>query len=290
MGIFDRDYMQGGGSTGNMIRQLSAVNWILILNIAVFLGWTLGAPSTFMRENFLVSWYALMSGRVWTVLTCAFSHYDMWHILINMLIFLSFGPVLEARWGKRRFLVFYLLSAVFSSLAMALMAPVFGLRDVNGLGASGAVCAVSTAFAIYYPKNFVLIWGIIPAPAWLVVAALCVWDVKGLMNQFKGISDGVAHSAHLGGCLFALIVLFLVPRLVKVSPPSRSPVGRSRQTGSRDPSEYYPAPSDGDDRDRGEENRLDDLLTKVSREGIDSLTDDEKDDLKRISRKRRDSS
>lgn len=282
--------MQGGGSTGNMIRQLSAVNWILILNIAVFLGWTLGGSSSFMRENFLVSWYALESGRVWTVLTSAFSHYDMWHILINMLIFISFGPVLEARWGKRRFLAFYLLSAVFASLAMALMAPVFGLRDVNGLGASGAVCAVSTAFAIYYPKNFVLIWGIIPAPAWLVVAALCVWDVKGLMNQFKGISDGVAHSAHLGGCLFALIVLLLVPRVVKVSPPARSPVGKFQSKGSRAPSEYYPAPPNDDDRDRGEENRLDDLLTKVSREGIDSLTDDEKDDLKRISRKRRDSS
>ena len=115
MGIFDRDYMQEPGSTGNMIRQMSAVKMIIILNLSVFVAWYL-LPNDLMRSQFMVSWSALTSGKIWTLLTAAFSHYDLFHFFINMLVFLSFAPVLEARWGKRRFLYFYLGSAVFSSL------------------------------------------------------------------------------------------------------------------------------------------------------------------------------
>ena len=267
-----------------MIRGMSAVKWILTINIAVFIAWNF-APTEFMRYNFMTSWAHLVTGRVWTLLTAAFSHFSFFHILINMLVFLSFGPVLEARWGKIRFLCFYLGAALFSSLLHASMVE-FGFRDVPALGASGAVCAVTTAFACYYPKNVILIWGILPAPAWLIVAAFAFFDLKGLIEQSQGAITGIGHAAHLGGVVFALVLLFLLPKIGfvgrKVSP------SRQRVSANRNPADYYPAPPSGSERNVAEEDRLDELLTKVSREGINALDDQEREDLHRISRNRRD--
>ncbi|MGE4632200.1 MAG: rhomboid family intramembrane serine protease [Planctomycetota bacterium] len=287
MGIFDRDYMQSSDGTGSMIRSMSAVKLIVAINIAVFIAWHV-APRNFMQYEFMTSWLHLSTGRIWTPLTAAFSHYSFFHILINMLVFLSFAPVLEARWGKARFLAFYLGAAVFSSLLHASMVQ-FGWRDAPALGASGAVCAVTTAFACYYPKNVILIWGILPAPAWLIVVAFSLFDLKGLIDQGQGVSTGVGHAAHLGGVVFALGLLFVLPRMGLTG--SRKASSRPRVVARRDPGDYYPsAPSSGaaPDRDIAEEERLDELLTKVSREGIDALDDQEREDLNRISRKRGD--
>jgi membrane associated rhomboid family serine protease len=303
--------MQEPGSTGNMIRQMSAVKMIIILNLCVFLAWQIptiiphgnlvftktpalqliSIGNLGMQTEFQTSWTHLSTGRIWTLLTAAFSHNDLFHIALNMLVFLSFAPVLEARWGKRRFLYFYLSSAVFSSFLMASM-PLLGVRDLPGLGASGAVMAITTSYAIYYPRNVILIWGILPAPAWLIVAAFAFFDLKGLLTQINGGNTGIGHAAHLGGILFGLFVLMIAPRFIDFSSIAhRSSNSSSSVRGQRrrDPADYYPAASPGD-RDHREEERLDNLLTKVSREGIDALSDDERDDLHRISRKRRDSS
>ena len=301
MGIFDRDYMQGAGSTGNRIRQLSGVTLMVAINVLIFIAWQF-ASNGFMWDQFTVSWGGVSSGKVWTLLTATFSHRKFWHFLINMLVFISFAPVLEARWGKKRFLYFYIGSLIFSSMCMVSLAPVFGLRDVPCLGASGGVLAVSTAFAIYYPKSIVLIWGILPAPAWLIAAVLTFFDLKGLLAQFQGIPTGVGHGAHLGGILFSLLVLWVLPRFFNLSrldggrrprsatSRSASEKSPSASSGERSPADYYPQKPTQESRDVAEENRLDQLLTKVSREGIESLSDDERDDLQRISQKRRDTS
>ena len=287
MGIFDRDYMQSSGSTGSMIRSMSAVKLIVTINVVVFIAWHL-ASRDFMQYEFMTSWAHLASGRIWTPLTAAFSHYSFFHILINMLVFLSFAPVLEARWGKGRFFAFYLGAAIFSSLLHASMVQ-FGWRDAPALGASGAVCAVTTAFACYYPKSVILIWGILPAPAWLIVVAMSLFDLKGLIDQSEGISTGIGHAAHLGGVVFALGLLFVLPKMGLTG--SRKSSSRSRVGARRAPGDYSPAAPSSDgasDRDIAEEERLDELLTKVSREGIDALDEDEREDLHRISRKRGD--
>ena len=293
LGIFDREYMQGPGTTGNMIRRLSAVKLLVALNVLVFIGWQLWARQPFMWEQFTVSWRGVSSGKIWTLLTATFSHRDFIHFLINMLVFMSFAPVLESRWGKKKFLIFYLGSLIFSSLCMVSLAPVFDLKDVPCLGASGGVMAVSTAFAIYYPRAIVMIWGILPAPAWLIAAVLTFFDLKGLLGQFNGISTGVGHGAHLGGVLFSILVLWLLPRFIdfrRFDGGGRRSRSAPSVSGQRSPAEYYPPKPSQESRDLAEESRLDLLLTKVSREGIDSLSETERDDLQRISKKRRDSS
>ena len=48
----------------------------------------------------------------WQFVTYMFLHGSFFHILFNMFALISFGPMLEMRWGGQRFLVFWLLCGV----------------------------------------------------------------------------------------------------------------------------------------------------------------------------------
>jgi membrane associated rhomboid family serine protease len=130
----------------------------------------------------------------WTVVTYMFLHADIGHIFFNMIGLFFFGPRLEDRLDGPDFLKLYFLSglggAVFS----------FFFAQANPIvGASGAVYGVLLAFAMYWPRERIYIWGILPVEAWLLAALL----VGGsLWSGLSGTQSGVAHFAHLGGLAF----------------------------------------------------------------------------------------
>src|SRR5687768_6004200 len=94
---------------------------IIVINIAVYLLWSFADEPRleYMYKNFLVSWDALSEGRYWTLLTSAFSHNMLIHILLNMFVLSSFGPVIEKVLGSWRFLKFYLVAGIMGSLSHA---------------------------------------------------------------------------------------------------------------------------------------------------------------------------
>ena len=178
----------------------------IAINIFVFLLWQFAEGSrdfaSLMVNNFLTSWDGLVSGRVWTLVTSAYSHYDLWHLLINMFVLWSFGVVLERLWGRRMFLQFYLVCSVVGSLAHCMTSAwILGQPGRGALGASGAVCGVLMAFALHFPKSRILLFGIVPVPALVGVIGLAGFDVWGLINQSRGGGFGIGHAAHLGGGL-----------------------------------------------------------------------------------------
>jgi rhomboid-like protein len=99
------------------------VSAIILINIGVFIMWQrLGeGPSSYMVDNFLVSWTGLQQGRYWTLLTSVFSHESLFHIFINMFVLNSFGSLLEQVLGHWRFLAFYLVAGIVSSLSHAMV-------------------------------------------------------------------------------------------------------------------------------------------------------------------------
>jgi membrane associated rhomboid family serine protease len=136
----------------------------------------------------------------WTVVTYMFLHANLWHLLFNMLGLLFFGPRLEAELGGRDFLLLYFISGIAGAL-LSFITPYVAI-----VGASGAVFGVLLGFARYWPREQIMIWGIIPVEArWLVI----IMTVLSLIGGFGGGGD-VAHFAHLGG--FAGGLLFLLWR------------------------------------------------------------------------------
>ena len=174
----------------------------------------------------------LKAGEYLSLLTAAFSHYLPIHLLVNMVVLLSFGPTLERELGSVRFLIFYLVAAVISSLIGILLPAWIGVEDHPMLGASGALSGVLALFVWRHPKVKLLLFFVIPLPAIFALLALVVFDVGGLIAQHQGGGLPIAHGGHLGGVLVGLTAAALglgrfesqakfepIERLVDVYPP-----------------------------------------------------------------------
>jgi membrane associated rhomboid family serine protease len=197
--------------------RFSVVNGLLAVNVLVFLLWVLQVvPLAVMNDHFLVSWEHLTAGRVWVLLTAVFSHSLLFHLLINMIVLLSFGPLLEQAMGPARFLVFFLLAGMVGSLAHALASAfLIGRPWQPALGASSAIAGVLLLFSLAFPKARVLLFFFIPLPAIVAALAFVAIDIWGLMAQIEGEGLPIGHGAHLGGALVGIVWFFVRGRKLR---------------------------------------------------------------------------
>ncbi|MEX0741955.1 MAG: rhomboid family intramembrane serine protease [Phycisphaeraceae bacterium] len=193
--------------------RITVVNAILVVNIAVFFLWQWESiPLQVMADNFLVSWPLLAEGRIWVLLTSVFSHNMLLHLMINMVVLLSFGKPLEMLMGSRRFLLFYHVAGLGGSAAhVAASSLLLGSPQLPALGASGAIAGLLMLFSFSFPKARVLLFFFIPVPAIMAALAFIALDVWGLVAQTQGGGLPIGHGAHLGGA-FIGILYFLVRR------------------------------------------------------------------------------
>lgn len=191
---------------------------IIALNVFVFIAWNFPvfAGPEFLFANFLVSWNALAEGRYWTLVTSVFSHNMLWHLLLNMLVLRSFGPILLATLGTARFLLFYLGAGIVSSATHALVsAVVLGEPSIPALGASGALSGLVLLFSCMFPREKLLLLGLIPVPALIGALIFIGLDLWGLVAQAEGGGLPIGHGAHLGGAMAGILyyLFYMRPRL-----------------------------------------------------------------------------
>ena len=165
------------------------VRVIIIVNVAVFI-WSSQNPEQAGALAF-VPVRALQ--QPWTIVTYMFLHAGFGHILFNMLSLFFFGPQVEQRLGANRFLVLYFAGGLTGALASALITPRVGL-----VGASAATFAVFYAFARFWPRAQVLVWGVFPVEARVMIVIMTVIALLGGVGVMRG---NIAHFAHLGGFL-----------------------------------------------------------------------------------------
>ncbi|KRE88404.1 hypothetical protein ASG87_07270 [Frateuria sp. Soil773] len=143
--------------------------------------------------------------RPWQVVSYAFMHGDLTHILFNMLALFMFGGPIERLFGGRNFLVYYFVCLVVAALAQLLVVQYFTHGFYPTLGASGAIFGLLLAFGMMYPhEKVMLIFLPIPMPAWLFVTGYAVVE---LVMGVTGTQAGVAHFAHLGGMLGGYVLI-----------------------------------------------------------------------------------
>jgi len=180
-----------------------ATRALLLTNVGVFLLQQLMGP-------LLVQWLALWPPGTlfepWQLLTYAFLHEGVAHIFFNMFALFMFGTPLERYWGSQRFTTFYFICVLAAGLTQLTVAT-FESSQSPTLGASGGIFGLLLAFAIYFPRQrIMLLFPPIPLPAWAFVS------LYGLLELFLGVTGNeasVAHFAHLGGMLGgAAMILF----------------------------------------------------------------------------------
>jgi membrane associated rhomboid family serine protease len=188
---------------------------ILGLNICVYYMWGQHGAyhQEWMQDNFLVSWNALKEGRYWTLLTSVFSHNWDIHLLCNMVVLWSFGAIFEEILGRVRFLSFYLVAGIISSLCHCLVTHfLLGNSDMAALGASGALSALVWVFALLFPKERLWFFFVIPLPAIIAALIFVGLDLWGLSAQVHGGGLPIGHGAHLGGAVTGIVYYLLYLR------------------------------------------------------------------------------
>jgi membrane associated rhomboid family serine protease len=177
--------------------------WVLRLLVANVVVYFLQPGMSAQIWNALVLVPALLPVQPWTIVTYQFLHGSLLHLGFNMLALFFFGPRLEARLGGSRFLGLYLVSGI-GGAALSVFTPYSAI-----IGASGAVFGVLLAFARYYPRERIFIWGVLPVESRVLVVFLAVFS---LWAGFSGAQAGVAHFAHLGGFVGGWVFLKLQER------------------------------------------------------------------------------
>jgi membrane associated rhomboid family serine protease len=150
-----------------------------------------------------ISGFDLLRGEWWRLITCAFVHNGVLHLLLNMYALASVGGVTESIWGQRRFVVLYAAGAVGAGcLAMAIHPAAIGA------GASGAI------------------WGLMSSLlAWLLLnrqhlppATVNRWlrqiGILFAISFAVSFAPSVSWAAHFGGGIIGFLVgsLFVVAK------------------------------------------------------------------------------
>jgi membrane associated rhomboid family serine protease len=182
---------------------------LLLIAINIFIFYKLniqGAPGideTFTR-------YALIPGQfdffhpfksITPLVTSAFLHGNLMHLVSNMWALWLFGDNVEDRMGAFSFLLFYLISAAVAGISHIYVNPDSLIPTV---GASGAIAGVMGAYFILYPRARILTLVPIFIIPWFVDIPAFVYLGFWLLIQVMGgaLTGGVAQIAfwaHIGG-------------------------------------------------------------------------------------------
>lgn len=210
---------------------------------------------------------------VWQVVTYLFLHGGFLHLLFNLFALWMFGMPVESQWGRSEFLKFYFLCGLGAALTSIALDP---HSTAPVIGASGSVYGLLVAFAMLYPDAVVYLYFLIPIKA----AHMAI--LFGLVEFFTGMSGstpGVARFAHLGGMVtgylyirWGMVVKLRLKSLFRASLPEipAPPAGRKpRRVGTP-----VAAPEDA-------MAQVDRVLDKILAKGLDSLTEEEREIMRR---------
>lgn len=217
---------------------------ILIINILFFIATLVLEKSIDLGNLFGVHYFDSPNFRFWQPITYMFMHGNFMHIFFNMFALYSFGSVLEAKWGAKKFLIYYFvtgLGALFlqwgvqafevhqilgsitahGKIDLQLLSEqrfnpqlfaenqastLYGIYFGNMVGASGAIFGLLVGFGMLFPNAELMIM-FIPVP----VKAKYVIPVYLLIELSLGVAavqgDSVAHYAHIGGALIGFILI-----------------------------------------------------------------------------------
>lgn len=186
-------------------KYMMLTNILIAINLLVFL------ISAWISKNiFNIDIYTLIimgakvnslidKGQVWRLITCAFLHGGLIHIFFNMYALKILGPEIEYVYGKIKYLVIYLLSAIAASI----FSYIFGPQSVS-VGASGAIFGLFGAMLIFGIKHRKQM-----GKAYMMNILQIIF-----VNVIIGISSSnIDNAAHFGGLIVgALIALLLGER------------------------------------------------------------------------------
>ena len=282
----------GGGWTGRWFGGLPPVTaWLLKANVIVFLVFGFGhlvgsALLNGLEAVLALSMAGVRHGMLWQPVTYMFLHGGLWHLVLNMMTLYFLGPDTERSMGALHYGLMYAISGIAGGLGWLWLSGGRGFC----VGASGAIFGVMGAFATLFPRRqltfFVFIFPI-TMEAWKAVIGLTALQMLLIGG---GNAGGIAYAAHVMGALAGFLY---IDRLYE-SAHFRRMLSRVAQWFGRDWNFRLPRRGGGNGGggrsgsgaargDAPPEEEVNRILDKISRQGIQSLTPEERETLHRAS-------
>ena len=293
------------------------LNRLIIFNVGVFV--LLATLQLSSRMGFLelgfsrpeafglaTSWnFEVLMARPWTVVTHMFVHTGVWHLAMNLLWLNWMGRLFVSECGARRLLSLYFVAGFAGFLLYFLVLNAFpGMRQgMYAYGASAAVMGIMAAAATAQPNRTINLVFLGSVPLKYLAIGWVILDYFAL----SGSDNTGGHLAHLGGAAFGYLFVLELRRgrdwvrwfeaildaFVGLWSSSRDAItprgGASRMRASSNRSSRasrsreFKSDEEFNAQKKQNSARMDVILDKISKQGYDNLTAEEKEFLFRQS-------
>ncbi|MBL4744865.1 MAG: rhomboid family intramembrane serine protease [Flavobacteriaceae bacterium] len=254
---------------------------LIYINVGLFL-------VTFLAKTFMLDWFALPTDvttliyKPWTVVSYAFIHDDLFHILSNLMVLFYIGRIFLDFYTVKQFYTVFFLGVIFGGLSF------LGLNYINQnpggelIGASAGVLAIFIAIAAKVPRYALRLRFIGSVELWVLAAIFVLLNVL----QIRNIDNGGAI-AHLGGALFGFIYAKQLQKnndLGKWFSEAIAPLFNLVNTKKNPLKTVYKSKNKKTTSPRKttkpiDQRKIDVILDKISKSGYETLSKEEKDFL-----------
>ena len=268
------DYSIGG-------RLTPGVKLLIVVNTSVFLFTYLIVPFihrindyTGTSIDWIIAWLALNPGlavyklALWQFITYMFFHAEIFHLLFNMLALWMFGGVIEEYWGTKKFFIYYFLTGIGGGICYTAFSFIVGGDNIPTIGASGAIYGLLLAFGFLFPDTIILMFLFFPMKA---KYGVIIFAAIEFLLSFQ--NTGVAHIAHLGGMIFGIIYLKNQPYFDNLTDFEKRRKKKIVRVLHKKEEDF-----------RKIQIQADKILEKISHNGMDTITAEEKQILDKASR------
>jgi|SRR6476661_4912858 hypothetical protein len=252
---------------------------VVVVAIVSFVVWAVEPPGKPIQSALLLNPDSFLHGQVWRVFTWPIAYPNGMGIfdIIAVAIFWYFGTEIEGLLGKKRMAWFLGLVTVGLGLLWVAVAEI-GFRFGLLFSLNQLELMVLLVFIAEYPRRRFFF----NIPGWVIGVVIVGISVLGYIGTrdwllLVNLLLGLALTAIIARSLGLMAELTWVPNLAirrKPKKPKRSRRGGGEGTVVTGP--WQPTPTPPVSRDQAE---LDALLDKIHESGMDSLTDQEREQL-----------
>lgn len=288
----------------NSFRKGTALTRLIYINIGIFLALrilavalTLGGYGA-QSENMLLEWLGVpasmenLLSRPWTLFTYMFTQFDFFHLLFNMLWLYWFGSFFLNYFPGKKLTGVYLLGGISGAILYIAAYNIFPafhhqIDKAWAIGASASVMAIVFAVCTYVPQYKIYIFLIGPVKLIYLALFTALIDILSIPSGNAG-----GHIAHLGGALFGFLFVVAIKNNRDVTygfVAFFEKFGNLFKSKKKMRVKYKKNVSDMTDREYNEykkryNDKINEILDKISKSGYESLTREEKEILFRAGR------
>lgn len=290
------------GQEGNALVALIAISAIVFVLVNfIKIGFYLGGLSLEAYTKNVLAWFVVpadpstLLSRPWTLFTYMFTHDSVWHMISNMLWLWAFGYILQDLTGNKHVAPIYLYGGWIGAFMFLVTVNIFPVLQQQiavmapMIGGGAAIMAVAVATTTLAPnfRIFPMLNGGIPL--WILTLIFVLVDYALIASVGAGIAVG-----HLAGGFIGIMYAKAIQRgadwgewmhqiihwFLHMFDPKESKAGKQ---AAKQKLHYKAGPEPFKKTTHVTQQRVDELLDKINTKGYHSLTDEEKDFLKRAS-------